>query len=72
MNEIVTVAEHLIPLIGELRHTTENDRCIAQPIVEAIRKKAAGASYGSGIDDVELENLSNVTGELAAIHAGKQ
>ena len=41
-------------------------------IVEAIRKKAAGASYGSGIDDVELENLSNVTGELAAIHAGKQ
>jgi hypothetical protein len=37
MNEIVTVAESLIPLICELRHTTENDRCIAAPIVHAIR-----------------------------------
>jgi alkylation response protein AidB-like acyl-CoA dehydrogenase len=37
MNEIVTVAERLLPLIRELRHTTENDRCIAAPIVHAIR-----------------------------------
>jgi hypothetical protein len=37
MNEIVTVAERLIPLIRELRHTTEHDRCIAAPIVHAIR-----------------------------------
>jgi hypothetical protein len=26
MNEIVTLAERLTPLIGDLRHTTENDR----------------------------------------------
>ena len=38
MNEIVTVAESLIPLIGGLRHTTENDRRIAAPIVHAIRE----------------------------------
>jgi alkylation response protein AidB-like acyl-CoA dehydrogenase len=38
MNEIVTVAERLIPLICELRHTTEHDRCIAAPIVQAIRE----------------------------------
>jgi alkylation response protein AidB-like acyl-CoA dehydrogenase len=38
MNKIVTVAESLIPLIRELRHTTENDRCVAEPIVQAIRK----------------------------------
>ena len=38
MNEIVTLAESLIPLISELRHTTENDRRIAEPIVQAIRK----------------------------------
>ncbi|HET7909925.1 MAG TPA: hypothetical protein VFL19_04385 [Nitrospira sp.] len=38
MNEIVTFAESLIPLISELRHTTENDRRIAEPIVQAIRK----------------------------------
>jgi alkylation response protein AidB-like acyl-CoA dehydrogenase len=37
MNEIVTVAEGLIPLIREHRHTTENDRRIAAPIVQAIR-----------------------------------
>lgn len=37
MNEIVTFAESLTPLIKELRHTTENDRRIAAPIVEAIR-----------------------------------
>jgi alkylation response protein AidB-like acyl-CoA dehydrogenase len=37
MNEIVTVAERLIPLICEHRHTTENDRRIAAPIVEAMR-----------------------------------
>jgi hypothetical protein len=35
---IVTLAESLIPLISELRHTTENDRRIAEPIVQAIRK----------------------------------
>jgi len=38
MNEIVTLSESLIPLINELRHTTENDRRIAEPIVQAIRK----------------------------------
>jgi alkylation response protein AidB-like acyl-CoA dehydrogenase len=38
MNEIVTVAERLLPRIGELRETTENDRRIAAPIVEAIRQ----------------------------------
>jgi alkylation response protein AidB-like acyl-CoA dehydrogenase len=38
MSEIVTFAESLIPLIRELRHTTENDRRIAEPIVQAIRK----------------------------------
>jgi alkylation response protein AidB-like acyl-CoA dehydrogenase len=38
MNEIVTLAERLIPLIRELRHTTENDRRIAAPIVQAIRE----------------------------------
>jgi alkylation response protein AidB-like acyl-CoA dehydrogenase len=38
MSEIVTLAESLIPLIRELRHTTENDRRIAEPIVQAIRK----------------------------------
>lgn len=37
MNEILTFGESLIPLIKELRHTTENDRRIATPIVEAIR-----------------------------------
>ena len=37
MNEILTFAESLIPLIRELRHTTENDRRIAEPILEAIR-----------------------------------
>jgi alkylation response protein AidB-like acyl-CoA dehydrogenase len=38
MNEIVTFAESLIPLIREQRHTTENNRCIATPIVQAIRR----------------------------------
>jgi alkylation response protein AidB-like acyl-CoA dehydrogenase len=38
MSEIMTVAESLIPLIRELRHTTENDRRIADPIVQALRK----------------------------------
>jgi alkylation response protein AidB-like acyl-CoA dehydrogenase len=38
MSEILTMAESLIPLINELRHTTENDRRIADPIVEALRK----------------------------------
>src|ERR1044072_8844605 len=37
MNDILTLGESLIPLIKELRHTTENDRRIAAPIVEAIR-----------------------------------
>ncbi len=37
MNEIVTFGESLIPLIKELRQTTENDRRIAAPVVEAIR-----------------------------------
>src|SRR5207249_3877680 len=38
VNEIVTLAERLIPLIRKLRHTTENDRCIAEPIVRALRE----------------------------------
>ena len=38
MNEIVTAAERLLPLIRELRHTTEQDRRIAAPIVHAIRE----------------------------------
>ena len=38
MNEIVTVAENLIPLIREFRHITEQDRRIAAPIVQAIRE----------------------------------
>lgn len=42
MNEIVTVAESLIPLIRELRHTTEQDRRIAEPIVHAIRASDLG------------------------------
>jgi len=37
MNEIVTSAERLIPLLCELRHTTEQDRRIAAPIVQALR-----------------------------------
>jgi len=42
MNEIMTVAESLIPLVRELRHTTENDRRIAAPIVHAIRESDLG------------------------------
>jgi indole-3-acetate monooxygenase len=42
MNEIVTVAERLIPLILKLRHTTEHDRRIAEPIVHAIRASDLG------------------------------
>jgi alkylation response protein AidB-like acyl-CoA dehydrogenase len=38
MSEIVTSAERLIPLICEIRHTTEQDRCIAAPIVQALRE----------------------------------
>jgi alkylation response protein AidB-like acyl-CoA dehydrogenase len=38
MNEIVTVAESLIPLVRELRHTTEQDRRLATPIVQALRE----------------------------------
>jgi alkylation response protein AidB-like acyl-CoA dehydrogenase len=37
MNEIVTFAERLIPLICEQRHITEQDQRIAAPIVQAIR-----------------------------------
>src|SRR4029453_9941739 len=37
MNEIVTLAERLMPLIHKLRHTAENDRRIAEPIVRALR-----------------------------------
>jgi hypothetical protein len=41
-------------------------------IVEAIRKKAAGALCGNGPGGVQRESLSDVTGELAAMYAGKQ
>jgi hypothetical protein len=34
----VTLAERLIPLIFEFRHSTEKDRRIAEPIVQAIRE----------------------------------
>src|SRR5262245_26190162 len=37
MNEIMTATERLIPLIYELRHTTEQDRRVAAPIVQALR-----------------------------------
>jgi hypothetical protein len=40
-------------------------------ILEAIRKRAAYIRHGSGPVDVQLENLRDVTGELAAIHAGR-
>jgi indole-3-acetate monooxygenase len=38
VNEIVRVAEGLLPRIQELRHTTERDRRIAEPIVQVIRQ----------------------------------
>ena len=38
MSEIVTLAESLIPLISEHRHTTEHDRRIADPIIHALRQ----------------------------------
>jgi alkylation response protein AidB-like acyl-CoA dehydrogenase len=38
MNEIVSVAENLIPLIREQRHATEKNRCVAEPVVRAIRE----------------------------------
>jgi alkylation response protein AidB-like acyl-CoA dehydrogenase len=38
MDEIVSLAEKLLPRIRELRHTTEKDRRIAEPIVQAIRE----------------------------------
>jgi alkylation response protein AidB-like acyl-CoA dehydrogenase len=38
MSEIVTTAKRLLPLIHEQRHTTENNRRIAEPIVRAIRE----------------------------------
>jgi hypothetical protein len=37
MNDIVILAESLIPVIRELRHSTEHDRRIAEPIVQALR-----------------------------------
>ena len=36
MSEILTMAESLIPMIIELRHTTKNDRRIAPPIVSEL------------------------------------
>jgi hypothetical protein len=41
-------------------------------IVEAIRKRAADVQHDSRPVEVQLENLRDVTGELAAIHAGRQ
>jgi alkylation response protein AidB-like acyl-CoA dehydrogenase len=38
MNQIVALAEGLIPLICEHRHTTEQDRRIAAPIEQAMRE----------------------------------
>ena len=41
-DDIVTVAERLVPLIREFRHTTEQDRRIAEPIGSAIRESDLG------------------------------
>ena len=41
-NDIVSTAESLIPLIREHRHTTEQNRRIAEPIVQAIRGSDLG------------------------------
>ena len=38
MSEILRLAESLIPTIRAFRHVTENDRRVAEPIVQAIRK----------------------------------
>ena len=38
MSEILRLAESLIPTIRAFRHMTENDRRVADPIVQAIRK----------------------------------
>ena len=38
MSKFVTLAKGLLPLICELRHATEQDRRIAEPIVQAIRE----------------------------------
>jgi hypothetical protein len=48
------------------------EELVGGEIVEAIRNKAAGVLYCSEPDNIQLEDLSDVTGELAAIHAGKQ
>jgi alkylation response protein AidB-like acyl-CoA dehydrogenase len=42
MRDIVTAAESLIPLATEHRQTTEQDRRVAAPIVQAIRERGFG------------------------------
>ena len=42
MTEIVSAAESLIPLVSELRQTTEQDRRVAAPIVQAVRESGLG------------------------------
>src|SRR4029450_6548553 len=73
MNEIVTLAERLIPLIHKLRHTTENDRRIAEPIVRALRDSdlcrmllATGAAPGSTPEDW-LSVLESLAGAEASV-----
>jgi hypothetical protein len=45
---------------------------VDREIVEAIREKAPSVLYGSGVDVVQLENLSDVADKLAATHAGRR
>jgi hypothetical protein len=73
MNEIVTVAERLIPMIRKLRDTTENDRRIAEPIVRALRESdlcrmllATGASPRH-IPDEWLSVLETLAGAEASV-----
>jgi alkylation response protein AidB-like acyl-CoA dehydrogenase len=42
MSDIVTAAERLIPLVSAFRQTTEQDRRVAAPIVQAIRDGGFG------------------------------
>ena len=54
MNEILNFGENLIPLIKELRHTTENDRRIAAPIVEEIRNSDLCQQGQPSVDQAAL------------------
>ena len=49
MNQIVALAEGLMPLICEHRHTTEQDRRIAAPIEQAMRESDLGGGRSVGV-----------------------